>query len=82
MFTEQFTNVDAAKWERIKAAVKAKVGITVSSDIGDAQAKGIELSWTYNAATLDLAVALLKRSWYDPSEGEIDTDLKAWVGGA
>lgn len=80
--THQFSGIDAAKWQRIKDQVKAKVGVDISSDVGDATAKGIELSWSYNAATLDLSIALVKREWFDPSQTEIDTDLDTWIPAA
>lgn len=80
--TQQFANVDAAKWQRIIAQVKAKAGIVITKDIGDAAAKGIELSWSYNAATLDLTVTLVKRSWFDPSAQVIDDDIKTWIEAA
>jgi hypothetical protein len=80
--TQSFQTVDAAKWERIKAAVKAKSGITISADTGQASAKGITISWAYDAATIELTITLIKESWYDPSATEIDTDIATWVQAA
>lgn len=82
MFTENFTGIDQPKWERIIAAVKDKTGIIITSNVGNGSAKGITISWIYSPIELELSVTLLKRSFYDPSEGEIDTDLKTWIGQA
>lgn len=79
---QQFPAIDAAKWQRIKDAARAKIGVVLAADIGDASAKGIELSWSYNAQTLDLTVTLVKRSWFDPNAAEIDTDIATWIGAA
>lgn len=80
--TQKFTGIDVAKWGRIVAQVQTKVGITITSDIGDAAAKGIELSWSFNRQTGDLAITLVKRSWFDPSEQVIDDDIKTWIQAA
>lgn len=80
--THQFSGIDAAKWQRIQAQVKAKVGVDVTGDVGDATAKGIELSWSYNATTLDLSITLVKRTWFDPSQSEIDADIASWIPAA
>lgn len=77
--TETFTGIDAAKWDRIVALVEAKLGISITSDVGDAAKKGIEVSWTFNRQTGELGITLVKRSWFDPSEQVIDDDIKTWV---
>lgn len=75
----QFTGIDAAKWESIKALVQTKLGLNITSDIGDQSKDGIELSWSYNATTLDLTITLINREWFDPSQQTIDTDIESWV---
>jgi hypothetical protein len=80
--TQDFKGIDAAKWEQIKAAIFTKVGITITSDIGEQTKDGIELSWSYNAANLDLTVTLVKREFFDPSAQIIDTDIATLVANA
>lgn len=80
--TQKFTGVDPDKWSRIKAAVLAKSGISIQTDVGAATAKGITLGWIYAPETGALSVTLVKRSFYDPSEETIDTDIKTWVEAA
>ncbi|HEV2709168.1 MAG TPA: hypothetical protein VGU67_03045 [Edaphobacter sp.] len=73
--TQTFSNIDAAKWERIKAAIKAKTGIEIDSNVGTKGAKGVSITWTYNPVSLDLAATLLSRKFFDPSAEEIDHDI-------
>jgi hypothetical protein len=80
--THQFSGIDAAKWTRIKDQVKAKVGVTISGDVGEASSKGIEISWSYNATTLNLTITVVKTSWYDPSISVIDTNIEQLVASA
>jgi hypothetical protein len=82
MDTQTFQNVDAGKWERIKAAVKSKLGITISSDDGQAKAKGITLGWIYLPQSTSLAVSLIGREFFDPDAPTIDTDIATWIGAA
>lgn len=77
--TQTFLNIDAAKWARIHASVKAKAGIDISSDFGVASAKGITISWNYAPATEILVIKLVKREWIDPSANDIDTDILQWI---
>lgn len=78
----QFVSIDINKWQRIKDFVKLKSGINITSDVGEATSHGIELSWSYNAQTLNLAITLVHRSFYDPSEESIVTSLIQWVNAA
>lgn len=80
--SQTFTNIDAAKWECIKAAVKDKAGISITTDTGVASAKGITISWTYASAAETLLISLVKRSFYDPSETTIDQDIATWIQAA
>lgn len=82
MDCQTFTNIDAAKWLRIQASVKAKAGIDITTDTGIASAKGITISWTYTQATEALLISLVKRSFFDPSEQTIDTDIAQWIASA
>lgn len=82
MNTQKFQNVDAAKWLRIKSAVKDKSGIDIATDSGTSGAKGIKLSWVYDSPSAALTVTLLSRSWFDPKENEIDADIAQWIQGA
>lgn len=82
-FTPQnFDNITPAKWEAIKAAVKAKTGIDITTDVGANGAKGIVLSWIYIPEAQSLKITPVSRKFYDPSEEEIDVDLKALVEAA
>lgn len=80
--TQTFQNIDAAKWARIEAAVKAKGGITISNNDGEASAKGVDIKWDYLPDALSLTVTLVSRRFFDPSSAEIDTDLATWVAAA
>ena len=79
--THEFLNVDAEKWERIKAKLAIQ-GVTVDADQGDASHKGIELSWSYNPALEYLKITLVKRAFYDPSTATIDADIEQWISAA
>lgn len=80
--TQTFSNIDGAKWARIQAAVKAKAGIDASGNVGAGGAKGIQISWNYDPTALTLEILLVKRSFYDPSEQAIDTDIAQWIASA
>lgn len=80
--TQTFTGIDADKWARIEAAVKAKGGITISHNDGEAEAKGVDIKWDYLPATLTLLITLVSRKFFDPSSAEIDADLATWIAGA
>lgn len=80
--TQTFLNIDAAKWTRIKAAVKAKAGIDITADAGIDSAKGITISWIYTPADESLSISPLKRSFFDPSQATIDTDIAQWIAQA
>lgn len=80
--TQIFASIDAAKWDRIQAAVKAKAGIDISSDFGVASAKGITISWNYVPVAENLVIRLVKRSFYDPSSDTIDIDIAQWIDAA
>lgn len=82
MFTEHFDKIDAAKWQRIKDDLIAKAGITIAKDAGEAEAKGLDVAWKYDAVALTLEVTLIKRSWFDPSEAVIDKNVVQWIGAA
>lgn len=78
----KFTGVDADKWIRIKKAVQDKTGISIQTDAGVDEARGIRLGWAYMVVAEELSITLIKRSIWDPSEQEIDTDIEKWIGGA
>jgi hypothetical protein len=73
-----FTDVSPAKWDEIKAKVQSEAGITISSDSGEAQAKGITISWNYDGSST-LVITVEDTSWYDPSEASIDQQIQAWI---
>lgn len=80
--SQSFSNVDAAKWERIKGQIKEKVGVTITTDSGRSSAKGITISWAYSPSSTVLVVILEKRSFYDPSEQTIDKAIADLVANA
>jgi hypothetical protein len=82
MTTQTFQNVDAAKWQRVKDQLVAKANITIASDTGQAEARGIDISWSYDATAATLTVTLVSREWFDPSEQVIDTDISQWITAA
>jgi hypothetical protein len=79
---QTFTKIDQFKWERIRDAVEHQTGIVMANTTGAGTAKGITISWVYSTDTQTLIVDLVKRSWYDPSEGEIDQRLAEWIAAA
>lgn len=80
--TQEFSNIDAAKWQRIKDAIKDKTGIAIDSNTGTQGAKGVSITWTYNPVRLDLTVTLLSRKFFDPSADTIDHDIAEMVSNA
>ncbi|HLH36012.1 MAG TPA: hypothetical protein VKX41_15170 [Alloacidobacterium sp.] len=69
---QQFTPFTPVNWETLKAAVKEKTGIDITSDAGLASSRGITLRWAYDAQAQTLEVQLMDRKWYDPDEPAID----------
>jgi hypothetical protein len=59
-----------------------KVGIGINSFVGNGSAMGITLSWSYSPNEQVLITTLAKRSFYDPSEQDICTDIAAMVKAA
>lgn len=78
---EHFESIGAARWERITTAVKAKLGLDITTNSGEQKAKGIVLAWDYRPEdpkqTLD--IRLVSREWYDPSAAVIDARVKEWI---
>lgn len=78
--TQTFSNIDAAKWQRIKDAIKAKYGITIETDTGRETKAGVTISWGYTQT--QLVITLEHRSFFDPSEEVIDTGIANLVNNA
>jgi hypothetical protein len=72
---EQYPGITPDHFVRICADIKAKTGIEIDKDAGEASAKGITISWKYDRTTQGLTIQTLKRSWFDPSEDTIDNDI-------
>ena len=79
---QTFPNVDQFKWQRIVDKVKESIGIDMSNTMGSGTAKGITISWVYSPDTQTLIVDLVKRSFFDPSEKEIDQKIADWIAAA
>lgn len=79
--TQTFQNVDAAKWQRIKDALIAKANITITSDAGEAEAKGIDIAWEYNPIALTLVVTLEKHPFLEPAS-LIDKEIAEAIASA
>lgn len=77
--TQSFPNIDTSRWQAIRDSAHVKAGITISADSGEAEEKGVAISWAYDPSSETLEVTLVKRSWYDPSAKDIDADIKAWI---
>lgn len=75
-----FPNIDAPKWQRIKALILKEIGITVNSDAGQDSKDGVTLSWSYTNQTL--TTTLVKREFFDPSAAEIEGDITKLVAQA
>jgi hypothetical protein len=73
---QQFSGIAPDRFARICADIKAKTGIEIAQDAGEASAKGITISWAYERAKQDLTIQVLKRAWFDPSEDTIDQDIR------
>lgn len=78
---QEFQPVTPEEFDKIRAEVKDKTGIEITTDAGRDSAKGITISWKYDRAKQDLTVQTLKRSWYDPSEAVIDQDIHVMIEG-
>jgi hypothetical protein len=78
---QEFTGIAPDRFERICADIKAKTGIVIAQDEGEASAKGITISWKYDRAKQDLTVQTLKRSWFDPPEDQIDQKIHVEIEG-
>jgi hypothetical protein len=78
---EQYPGITPDHFVRICADIKAKTGIDIAQDAGEASAKGITISWKYDRAAQDLSIQTLKRSWFDPSEDTIDNDIRIEIEG-
>lgn len=82
MDTQTFENIDAAKWARIEAEVKAKGGITITQDDGEGKAKGVDIKWDYYPETEKLTITLVSREFFDPKASVLDTDIATWIASA
>lgn len=76
--TLTFENVSPQKWQEIIDEVKSKIGLTISGDTGQAEAKGITVAWDYDGSSV-LKLTVENTSWYDPSEASIDAQITNWV---
>ena len=54
----------------------------MSNTMGSGTAKGITISWVYSSDTQTLVLDLVKREFFDPSEGEIDKRITDWIANA
>lgn len=60
-----FKNVTPCEWRRIKAGL-VDDGIHISTDQGQQEAKGIRISWHYDAESQVLSVQCLGKPLYVP----------------
>jgi hypothetical protein len=73
-------DVTPEQWIRVKSAVLAKTSIAITTDSGEASAKGLTISWNY--ADGKLLITVLKHAWYDPSLETIDADISDMIADA
>jgi hypothetical protein len=73
-----FTNVSPEKWNEVKAKVQSEAGVTITSDVGEAEAQGVTFAWNYDGSST-LVITVENTSWYDPSEASIDQQIEAWM---
>ncbi len=79
MTNQIFQNVNAQRWNDIKAAIQSKAGVTINADAGTAKAHGIEFSWAYGGESL--AVTVISVSLMDfMTEQEVMDKFAAWIG--
>jgi len=76
---QTFQGINPAKWDHFRELVLNKAGIGINSLVGNGSAMGITLSWSYSPNEQVLTTTLAKRSFYDPSEQDIGTDIAAMV---
>jgi hypothetical protein len=79
---QEFHGIDRAKWTRIQALITKETGIPVNQDSGDDKKDGVEISWKYSEADSSLAVTLIKREFFDPSDTVIEGDITKLVQSA
>ena len=53
---QAFSEVTAAQWECIKAAVQQKTGVVIPGDSGTVTQSGFSVTWTYNPQSLALTI--------------------------
>jgi hypothetical protein len=82
MEPRKYNDITPERFAAIAAAVKAKTGIVVAGNVGQASGKGLTIGWNYDPLAKILVLTPLKRAWYDPSETTIDADLDELVKGA
>ncbi len=80
--TLNFNNIDSAKWNRIRELVLNQAGVGMQSNEGKASGKGLTIGWKYDPTAQTLAVTLLHREIFDPSESRIDFDINQIVTSA
>lgn len=78
---QEFSGIAPDRFDRIRADIKAKTGIDIAQDAGEASAKGITISWKYEEAAKSLTITTVKRSWFDPPEDVIDQKIHLEIEG-
>lgn len=70
-----FPNVTPEAWSELKINITKDAGLVLAGDEGTSTAKGIQYSYKYDIAAQTLEITELSRSFYDPSENEIETKI-------
>ncbi len=63
---QTFNNVSENSWDKIKNAVQSELGITISTDNGNATKDGFTISWNYIASKQELDIQAVDSPWYVP----------------
>jgi hypothetical protein len=78
---QTFTGITQVKFDAITAAVKAKIGITITADDGQDAADGFTISWTYSPDSETLIIQVLDKPWWAP-DGTVQSQISNLINNA
>jgi hypothetical protein len=61
---QDFSPVDAERWQHIKNDIKAKLGMDIPGDSGEISAHGITVKYDYDPTTKSVTIQTLKVPFY------------------
>ncbi|HEX3464259.1 MAG TPA: hypothetical protein VHS78_09465 [Candidatus Elarobacter sp.] len=63
---QTFDQITPQVWTYIQSEIQRQLGITVTSNSGEASAKGFTVGWTYDPAAQALTVTCLDKPFFVP----------------